>query len=138
MITLGLNRDAELIRREVFVEEQGFQHEFDEIDARALHLVLYEGTRPVATGRLFRAEESEKVAYWIGRIAVRREARGRALGRAIVTALEMEAARLGGSELRLSAQLQAEGFYEKQGYRRCGAEYLDEHCPHVEMRKRLK
>lgn len=137
-MTLGLNGDAALIRREVFIEEQGFCDEFDEVDARALHLVLYEGETPAATGRLFRGEETDGIVYWIGRVAVRKCARGRSLGRAVLAALEAEAARLGGSEVRLSAQLQAEGFYEKQGYRRCGAEYLDEHCPHVEMRKRLK
>ena len=38
----GLSQDARIIRQEVFVEEQGFHHEFDEIDSRAWHLVLYE------------------------------------------------------------------------------------------------
>ena len=38
----GLSQDARIIRQEVFVEEQGFHHEFDETDQTAWHLVLYE------------------------------------------------------------------------------------------------
>lgn len=135
MITLGLSKEAALIRREVFMEEQGFSDEFDEIDARALHLVLDTSGVPAATGRLFRGEDEG--VYWIGRVAVRKAFRGRALGREVMEALEAEARRLCGRELRLSAQVQAAGFYEKLGYRRCGEEYLDEHCPHIEMRKDL-
>lgn len=35
----------------------------------------------------------------------------------------------------LSAQLQAKGFYEKLGYLAYGDEYMDEHCPHIMMKK---
>ena len=46
--------DAKAIRQSVFVEEQGFEYEFDDIDETALHLVLYdENDNPCATGRLF-------------------------------------------------------------------------------------
>ena len=34
----ALTRDAEDIRREVFVEEQGFSNEFDETDRTAEHI----------------------------------------------------------------------------------------------------
>ena len=36
--------DARVIRQSVFVEEQGFEYEFDDIDETALHLVLYDET----------------------------------------------------------------------------------------------
>lgn len=35
----------------------------------------------------------------------------------------------------LSAQVQAQGFYEKLGYVASGEPYLDEHCPHIHMEK---
>ena len=35
----GLSQDARIIRQEVFVEGQGFHHEFDEINQAAWHLV---------------------------------------------------------------------------------------------------
>ena len=50
---LANNADARLIRQQVFVEEQGFVNEFDDIDHEAYHAVIYlslihisEPTRP--------------------------------------------------------------------------------------------
>ena len=40
---------ARKIREEVFVREQGFEYEFDDIDNRAVHLVMYEAGNPVET-----------------------------------------------------------------------------------------
>ena len=34
--------DAKIVRQRVFVEEQGFENEFDEIDDFAYHLVVYQ------------------------------------------------------------------------------------------------
>ena len=48
---LANNADARLIRQQVFVEEQGFVNEFDDIDAKAYHAVIYTGGYPIATGR---------------------------------------------------------------------------------------
>ena len=43
-LSKGLNNspDARAIRQSVFVEEKGFEYEFDDIDEIALHLVLYD------------------------------------------------------------------------------------------------
>ena len=41
------------IRTTVFMEEQGFVNEMDEIDSIATHFVMYEGENPVATCRVF-------------------------------------------------------------------------------------
>ena len=49
----SLHPDCRMIRETVFVKEQGFENEFDRIDAKALHLAVYAGEVPVATGRLF-------------------------------------------------------------------------------------
>ncbi|MFR8530009.1 MAG: hypothetical protein ACLVDB_02110 [Anaeromassilibacillus sp.] len=51
--TKGLedNPEARRIRQAVFVDEQGFHNEFDEIDPEAWHVVLWEdgaALRPVA------------------------------------------------------------------------------------------
>ena len=50
---------------------------------------------------------------------------------------ERRAASLRAEAVRLSAQVQAQGFYEKLGYRAVTGPYLDEHCPHVGMEKKL-
>ena len=77
------------IRQEVFVEEQGFHNEFDEIDPKAVHLLVLEGDTPVAVGRTF-PDETGKV-WHLGRICVRKPWRGRQLGRLVMEQLEKAA-----------------------------------------------
>lgn len=43
--------EARKIREQVFVEEQGFENEFDELDAQVPHAVLFMDGQAVATGR---------------------------------------------------------------------------------------
>ncbi len=123
------------IRQEIFVEEQGFHNEFDEIDAYAIHLLVLDGETPAATGRTF-PDETGKI-WHMGRICVRKAWRGRQLGRLVMEKLEEAAREQGAEKLVLSAQVQAKGFYEKLGYTAHGPEYLDEFCPHVEMEKTI-
>lgn len=131
----ALPQEAVRIRKEVFVEEQGFQNEFDRIDGEAVHLVLFLGERAAATCRYYR--EEGKSGYVIGRVAVRREFRGKGLGAELLREAERQICLDGGKEARLSAQLRARSFYERQGYAAEGEPYLDEYCPHVRMRKSL-
>lgn len=83
----SLPREAAEIRTQVFVEEQGFLREFDDIDAKALHVVIYLDGAAAATGRTFQEDNSSAV-WHLGRIAVRKDYRGRGLGLAVVKALE--------------------------------------------------
>ena len=86
-ISKSLPLEAIDIRQKVFVEEQGFQNEFDEIDKRATHFVVFDRTNtPLATCRLFMEEESG--AYILGRVAVVKEGRGKGIGSFIVRTVE--------------------------------------------------
>ena len=132
---LDLSPEAADIRKTVFVDEQGFRNEFDDIDNDAYHAVLItDDNIPAACGRLF---TSDGMTYTIGRVAVLKEYRKKGLGEKIVMALENKARELGGVETELSAQLRAKGFYEKLGYFPYGDEYLDEYCSHISMKKAL-
>lgn len=131
-----LSNDAVKIRTEVFVTEQGFKVEFDEIDKKAKHIVMYDGETPVAVCRFYGINESG--LYSVGRIAVTKQYRGRGLGAEILESAENEIKKLGGTAVELSAQVQAEKFYTKQGYTPIGDTYLDEYCPHIKMSKQLK
>ena len=122
--------EAIAIREEVFMKEQGFQDEFDAIDASATHLVLFDNKTPVGTCRFY----TEDGVYLIGRIAVIKSHRGKHLG---ATLLEAAIRSDGGTLTRLHAQCRAQTFYEKQGYRAFGEIGLDEGCPHIWMEKRL-
>lgn len=130
-----LTTDEKLIRDEVFGDEQGFQEEYDEIDNRAQHVVIYEEDIPIATCRFYLSDEAD--GYAIGRIAVRKEHRGKHLGNQLMAIAEDEIKKLGGKTVSLSAQVQAQGFYEKCGYKAVGNVYLDENCEHVRMLKDL-
>lgn len=123
------------IRKAVFIDEQGFQNEFDETDDTAYHAVMTINDEPAAVGRLYCDADGN---YHIGRIAVLKQFRGMGLGREIVSALETVAADLNADEVQLSAQVRAKKFYEKLGYSEEGSEYFDEFCPHILMKKRLK
>ncbi len=127
--------DAMAIRQAVFVDEQGFEVEFDDTDDKAVHLVGYDNGKPAAVCRFFCDDEHS--SYMIGRIAVVKELRGKHLGEQMVLAAEKFIKETGGEKASLSAQLRASGFYEKLGYTKSGSEYYDEYCPHVLMSKEL-
>lgn len=130
-----LPREAAQIRQEVFVEEQGFEVEFDEIDPIARHIVLFEDKVPAGTCRVYWSDS--KNSHVLGRVAVRKELRGRFFGQRLLQEAEQLVRSLQGSTLCLAAQVRARGFYEKQGYTAAGEQFLDEGCPHVWMYKTL-
>lgn len=124
------------IRKAVFVDEQGFSDEFDEIDESAIHVIMYDGDKPTATCRIYYSKLHK--CYSVGRIAVEKAYRGRHYGAKILLYAEKEIVRLIGSNtsvIGLSAQKQAVGFYEKQGYHPVGSFYSDENCLHLWMEK---
>lgn len=50
----SIPKQAIEIRQKVFVEEQGFQNEFDDIDYTAVHFVVFnDWDKPIATCRVF-------------------------------------------------------------------------------------
>lgn len=131
-----LPEEAKIIRTKVFMEEQGFENEFDENDSVSIHIVLFDSSNPVATCRIYHSEERQ--CYVIGRIAVLKEYRGRDVGSKLVNVAEKEILNRNGDIAELSAQVRAAAFYEKNGYFSLEEIYVDEGCPHVWMRKELK
>lgn len=133
--TAGLPEEAKKIRLEVFVKEQGFEEEFDRVDDTAAHIVLFDGKTPVGVCRVFKDSGSGKTV--IGRVAVKKELRGKGLGTRIIEAAEKYAAGTGISTIRIHSQERAAGFYRALGYRDTGESDLDEGCPHIWMEKLL-
>lgn len=130
----GLTDDSKKIREEVFVVEQGFKEEFDELDNYVDTMVIYEDNRPVATGRLYEIDSVNKV-FKLGRIAVVKDKRKNGLGRMILAELERKAKELGAKSFYLSAQVVAVPFYNKCGYTEYGNTYYEEHVEHISMKK---
>ena len=129
-----INEDIIYIRSEVFIKEQGFKEEFDTIDKHCHFALISIDQKAVACGRTYLKSDG---VYAIGRVAVLKSYRKQYLGSQIIDALEKRIIELGGKEIVLSAQLQAQSFYEKLGYLAIGEPYLDEHCLHIQMIKKL-
>lgn len=135
VITKALTPEGREIRSEIFLDEQKFHDEFDEIDeTTAQHLVLYVNGKAAAVGRLFPTPDDGD-SFTIGRVAVRADFRGKRLGSAVMRALEEEARKQGAKKIVLAAQQRARHFYETLGYSACGELFLDEYCPHIPMCK---
>lgn len=128
-----LPKEAIYIREEVFMKEQGFQNEFDDIDHHCLHLVVFKEDKPIGCARMY--EENNKMI--LGRIAVLKDYRKQNVGTYIMSLLEHKAKELNFNITALSAQVRASSFYKNNGYIQSGEEYFDEYCPHIHMEKIL-
>lgn len=127
--------EAVYIRTKVFVEEQGFNEEFDSTDKTAVQLLIFRNGTAIGTARMF--TDNGGKSYHIGRVAVLKEYRGLHLGSLIVNSLCDKAKSLGAKYCELSAQCRVKEFYKSLGFSESGDVYLDEHCPHIHMEKTL-
>ena len=132
------------IREVVFIEEQhvpeGIERDAD--DARAYHVLAFQGGHAIGTGRLVMMAEpppGEGSGSWaqIGRMAVLQAHRKARVGSLLLTKLEDEARRRKVSGILLHAQLYALEFYKKHGYEALGAVFDEAGIEHLEMRKLL-
>lgn len=125
------------IRREVFIEEQNVPEadEVDDLDAGAIHILARDAEGQAwGTARLLVQGNTGK----IGRVAVRRGARGTGLGARLIEASIAELGREPGvTRLKLSAQLYVVPFYERFGFAAHGPEYDDAGIPHRDMTRDL-
>lgn len=125
----SLREHAQKLRVEVFVVEQEvpLELEWDEGDEVSIHAVAYDAEgQPIATGRLLPDGH-------IGRMAVRKSARGQGIGGQVLQALLAEASRLGYGRLMLHAQTHAVDFYRKHGFIVEGEEFIEAGIPHRMM-----
>ncbi len=124
------------IRHKVFITEQGFSYDLDDIDPIAIHFVLFDDSDiPVAACRVF--QDVTKGCYLLGRLAVAKESRGKHMGSFLVTQAEEYVRQLGGGQIQLHAQCRSTDFYQKLGFSAYGEVEYEEDCPHIWMRKYL-
>lgn len=125
--------DLRSVRDEVFVGEQGVpvQLEHDDLDPQCAHVLarLLDGT-PVGTARLTPDRQ-------IGRMAVRAPWRGRGVGDALLLALVDEAKQRGWTDVWLNAQVSAESFYARHGFKAEGDRFLEAGIEHQAMLRTL-
>ena len=123
---------AFLLRREVFMLEQGVSHadEYDDKDKDASHLVSVLEGDVVATLRVLWLPEYAK----IGRFAVRKSLRNQGIGSRLFAATLDWIGRLGQPHIGLEAQIDRIAFYERFGFHAYGEEYLDAGIVHRRMK----
>lgn len=121
------------VREAVFIREQRVPPdlEWDAADENCFHVLAETANRDaIGTGRL-------ELDGKIGRIAILHKYRSAGIGTAILHRLVMEARKRNMEHVYLNAQSQAIEFYERQGFRVEGEEFLEADIPHRRMRKTL-
>ncbi len=119
-------------RQEVFVVEQDCVYlDADGKDKNAYHVFIEENGKILAALRVL----DRGVSYAdvsIGRVITTR--RGSGLGEKIILAgIKTAKEKFGADKIRISAQVQASGFYKKYGFKQVSDIYLEDNIDHFEM-----
>jgi predicted GNAT family N-acyltransferase len=143
MYTKRITIDKELkvafaIRKEIFVKEQGVPlkvefDQFDTLDGICEHILVHYNEQPVGTGRIRFINGVGKLE----RICILEPYRKFGLGKIIIKTLEEIAEEQGVSQVKLHGQTQAEGFYQKLGYRTSSNIFMEDGIPHILMLKEI-
>lgn len=134
---LSSQQCAELfaVRHDVFVGEQQIHSEPDRDgrDPDCLHVLALDEGVVVGTCRLLDVVREGRRWIKVGRLAVRREARQRGVGRALVTRVNGHIAEQQVNGV-MHAQAYLERWYASAGWHRVGDGFLEAGIDHVEMR----
>lgn len=160
-LNVGARDDAFEVRRRVFMDEQGYENEFDAIDddPSCLHITLHVDGELAGCARVFPASVERALTpdapcppacvldegaapsevYLLGRVAILPEFRRRGLATAIVQTSDTAACDAGAKVCKLHAQEYVRDLYAKLGYVQISdVDYEDEGQPHLWMAKRLQ
>ncbi len=127
--------DAKAVREEVFIIEQGFSYDYDEMDDVSTHIVAFEKDISIGACRVFESETSG--VFVLGRLAVKKEYRHKGVGSLLTEHAKKYVASIKGKKLILHSQLHAKEFYKKLGFSEYGDIEYEEDCPHIWMRIEL-
>lgn len=118
------------VRVEVFVVEQKCPYqEADGIDYKSLHMFYREDNKILAYLRIFKREEG---TAQIGRVLTVEREKGFG-GKLLKEAVALIKNQIKPKKIYLEAQCYAVGFYEKEGFKVCSEEFLEDGIPHVKM-----
>jgi len=130
-----IGTDAQTVRDEVFVVEQGISLDIerDAYDSISTHAVLYKNNAPVSAGRIVNRDNG----HYIGRVSTLKEHRKNGYGGLIVSALVEWAFSNDIPEVHLHSQKHAENFYKGLGFRSYGEVFIEAGIEHISMVKNL-
>jgi len=117
-------------RSEIFVVEQNCAYQdIDGRDPESLHVFCVEGGRVIAYLRAF---VKEGTTVQMGRVLTLRHGSGLG-GRLLKEGLAQIREKMRPERIYIEAQCYATGFYEREGFRVCSEEFLEDGIPHVGM-----
>ncbi|MBT2584028.1 GNAT family N-acetyltransferase [Planococcus sp. ISL-109] len=127
------------LRVEVFVVEQNCPYpELDGLDVGSTHIVYQEQGEVLAYSRLVPAGEKYELPS-IGRVIVRKEARGRGLAKEL---LERSIRHINEQwqepEIQLQGQEYLKEFYGSFGFEAISEVYDEDGIPHIDMKRSIK
>ena len=124
------------IREIVFILGQNvdWEEEMDGLEDQATHIIALLNNKPVGCARLRYIDDRAKLE----RIAVLEEYRRQGIGQAITDFLIEIARRKGVREAYMHAQIYANDFYKKCGFKPRGEEFMEAGIAHKEMYMPLK
>ncbi len=122
------------LRSEVFVVEQTcIYNDLDDLDQLAWHLILKNDNRVAGTARILPGG-TRFPQVSIGRVVVSPHFRRQNLGKLVMQeAMKFAFSHFAASEIKISAQLYLERFYEDLGFRRIMEIYDEDGIPHIGM-----
>jgi ElaA protein len=117
-------------RAEIFVVEQNCVYQdLDDRDQSSLHIFFEEKGRVKAYLRAFALDDQ---TVQIGRVLTLRHGTGLG-GRLLKEGIRQVWERYAADRIYIEAQCYATGFYEREGFRICTEEFLEDGIPHVGM-----
>ncbi len=120
-------------RSEIFVVEQScIYQDIDRIDYDSIHVFLKgENDEVLACLRLYYIDEENKIVK-LGRVISITHGIGLG-GKILKEGVRVAKERMNPREIIIHAQCYAIGYYEKEGFRVCSEEFLEDDIPHVKM-----
>ncbi len=126
-------------REAVFVVEQNCPYqETDELDPHAWHLSAWVNGELAAYARVVDPEVNNSQPS-IGRVMTLRKFRGQKIGRALMDeAIKFTGQKYPGKDIKISAQVYLQKFYESLGFHASGEPYDEDGILHIDMIKSAK
>ncbi len=126
-------------RESVFVVEQNCPYqETDELDPHAWHLSVWVNGELTAYARVVDPGIKSNQPS-IGRVMTLKKFRGQKIGRALMEeAIKFTEQKYPGNDIKISAQVYLQKFYESLGFNIFGESYDEDGIPHIDMIKSAK
>lgn len=129
-------RQMVALRHDILRKPLGLHFDQAELDGEAQHLLIGAFEEELMLGCCMLIEEDPQTVR-LRQMAVYNEKQGKGIGRALMNFAETLARDSGYKTITMHARKDAQGFYEKMGYKVSGEEFSEITIPHLVMEKKL-